>query len=345
MRLLHLHGREKNLAEFGWTDREAEWIALVCLHSGCFLRSQMCRYLQIDRRVASTLVRSIVANRFASETQLSGQPGPPHLCRISHRQIYRALGAENIRHRRAADPRLTLIRLLGLDYVLEHPTCHWLPTNHEKVHFFHSNLNIPTNLLPSRVYKGRAGHKQEFFVSKYPIAHQKNTVTFLYVDPHDLTDKPLRSWLSDHRSLLDALSHAGKRIHLVVVASDRKILTRAERILRPWSQPQKAPRDPSTHTNEVDQITCALRKGDADALKQWGGPDAAFTRMNALKRQSPASQEATVTSPIDSCSIWHSTRLASIDFSALQRVTIDSSDAELSCDRPSPDTEGGLSHI
>ena len=345
MSLLHLHGREKNLAEFGWTEREAEWIALVCLHSGCFLRSQMCRYLQIDRRAASRLVRSIVANGFAVETHLIGHPGRRRLCRISHRQIYRALGVEHIRHRRAADPRLTLIRLLGLDYVLEHPTYHWLPANHEKVHFFHSKLNVPTDLLPSRVYKGRAGHKQEFFVSKYPIAHDKTTVTFLYIDPHDLTDKPLRSWLSDHRSLLDALSHAGKRIRVVVVASDRKILTRAERILRPFSQSQKALRDPSTHANEVDQITRALQKGDAATLKQWGGPNAAFTRMNALKRQSPASQEATVASPIDSCSIWHSTRLAGIDFSALERVTIDPSGAELSCDKLSPNTEGGLSHI
>ena len=32
----HLRGREQALAPLGWTGREAEWIALVCLHSGVF---------------------------------------------------------------------------------------------------------------------------------------------------------------------------------------------------------------------------------------------------------------------------------------------------------------------
>jgi len=345
MSLVHLHGREKNLAEFGWTEREAEWIALVCLHSGCFLRSQMCRYLQIDRREASTLVRSIVANGFAVETKLPGHQGPPHLCRISNRQIYRALGAEHIRYRRAVDARLTLTRVLGLDYIVEHPAYHWLPTEQDKVYFFHSKLRISTDHLPSRVYKGTAGQQQRFFVSKYPIAHEKNTVTFLYIDPSDLTDKPLRSWLSDHRQLFDILRHAGKRIRVVVVASDRKILTRAERILRPWSKTQPASREASPRTDELHRLTQAYRNGDLDALKQWGGANAAFARMNELKRQSPASQEGGVTSQIDSCSIWHSTRLTGIDFSGLTWPRNDSSGTKKSCDRPSPDTEGGLSHI
>ena len=31
-----LQRREKALEPFGWKGREAEWIALVCLHSGVF---------------------------------------------------------------------------------------------------------------------------------------------------------------------------------------------------------------------------------------------------------------------------------------------------------------------
>ena len=40
----HLRGREKALEPLGWTGREAEWIALVCLHSGIFTRAQFCFY-------------------------------------------------------------------------------------------------------------------------------------------------------------------------------------------------------------------------------------------------------------------------------------------------------------
>ena len=42
----HLKGREQALASLGWTGREAEWIALVCLHSGVFTRAQFCHYFE-----------------------------------------------------------------------------------------------------------------------------------------------------------------------------------------------------------------------------------------------------------------------------------------------------------
>ena len=35
----HLRGRESALEPFGWTGRQAEWIALACLHSGVFTRA------------------------------------------------------------------------------------------------------------------------------------------------------------------------------------------------------------------------------------------------------------------------------------------------------------------
>ena len=36
----HLRGRDRKLELLGWTGREAEWIALVCLHSGVFTRGR-----------------------------------------------------------------------------------------------------------------------------------------------------------------------------------------------------------------------------------------------------------------------------------------------------------------
>ena len=51
----HLKGRERALASLGWTGREAEWIALVCLHSGVFTRAQFCRYFDADRKRRTVL--------------------------------------------------------------------------------------------------------------------------------------------------------------------------------------------------------------------------------------------------------------------------------------------------
>ena len=40
----HLRERDRKLEPLGWTGQEAEWIALVCLHSGVFIRGQFCDY-------------------------------------------------------------------------------------------------------------------------------------------------------------------------------------------------------------------------------------------------------------------------------------------------------------
>ena len=66
-------------------------------------------------------------------------------------------------------------------------------------------------------------------------------------------------------------------------------------------------------------------KRDLHALQQWGGADAAFARMVELKRQLSPKEEATVTvTPrIDNHSLWHSIRLAGIDFESLNWDQID----------------------
>ena len=65
----HLRQREKALEQFGWTGREAEWIALVCLHSGVFTRAQFCHYFDTDRKRALRFVKASVARRQAVESE------------------------------------------------------------------------------------------------------------------------------------------------------------------------------------------------------------------------------------------------------------------------------------
>ena len=42
--IAHIAGCESALESFGWTGRKAEWIALACLHSDVFIRSQWSRF-------------------------------------------------------------------------------------------------------------------------------------------------------------------------------------------------------------------------------------------------------------------------------------------------------------
>ena len=58
----HLRGRDRKLEPLGWTGQDAEWIALVCLHSGVFTRAQFCHYFDTtsgSERSASRRFRGV----------------------------------------------------------------------------------------------------------------------------------------------------------------------------------------------------------------------------------------------------------------------------------------------
>ena len=58
--IAHLRGRDRKLELHGWTGQEAEWIALVCLHSGVFTRAQFCQYFDTDRKRALRFVKPLI---------------------------------------------------------------------------------------------------------------------------------------------------------------------------------------------------------------------------------------------------------------------------------------------
>ena len=155
----HLQGRENFLEPLGWTGRKTEWIALACLHGGgLFTQAQFCFHIRMNRWQALRFVQALVAKRSAAEDSLQEW----NVCRIFSRRIYRALGTEDIRHRRVASAEILLRRLLALDYVLEHPGLPWLPTEPEKVRAFEP-LGIERRHLRLLVYRGAVGARR-FFV-------------------------------------------------------------------------------------------------------------------------------------------------------------------------------------
>ena len=79
--IAHLRGREAALEPLGWTGRQAEWIALVCLHSGMFTRTQLSAHLGLDRWKALRFVRAMSDQRLADEEMLGGLRPPERRCR------------------------------------------------------------------------------------------------------------------------------------------------------------------------------------------------------------------------------------------------------------------------
>ena len=304
----HLRGRERKLEPLGWTGREAEWIALVCLHSGVFTRAQFCHYFGVWRSSAQRFVEALVDRRAAVESEGLVLNGGGKTCRISGKPIYRVLGVENIRHRRKGRAGVVMRRLLSLDFVLEHPGMNWLPAEPEKVTFF-EGLGLSLRLIPRRIYYGAVGAQKRYFALKLPIAAGPETVTFAYVDPGHPTDRELHSWGAAHGPLWDALRKKGRQVRVIGIAAENETVDRTDRVLRVWAA--TAPKETGegrTLRQEIKRIDTALRTNDQTVLAEYGGFNAAMKKGAQLE----SLPEARVTEgvSIDDYGTWRATRFA-----------------------------------
>ena len=304
----HLRGREQALGPLGWTGRKAEWIALVCLHSGVFTRAQFCDYFETDRKQALRLVRALVARREAVESDHVTFNGGGKTCRISGKAIYRALGVENIRHRRKANRSLVMRRLLSFDFVLEHPGMNWLPTEGEKVEFI-EGLGVRSSLIPRRIYYGAVRAQKRYFALKLPVAGGDKTVTFAYVDPGHATAVELHSWGAAHGPLWDAIRAKGRRVEVIAIGAELDAVLRADRVLQLWAaaEPGKVATG-LTVKQEISAIDKAIDNRDIEFLAQYGGMGEAGKRYMALQ-QLPEAELAEGVS-IDGYSTYRATRFA-----------------------------------
>ncbi len=307
----HLRGRDRKLEPLGWTGQEAEWIALVCLHSGVFTRAQFCHYFDARRNRALRFVQTLVERRQAIEGEWPLMNGGGKTCRISSKPIYRALGVENIRHRRKASKPVVIRRLLSLDFVLEHPGMNWLPTEPEKVEFF-EKLGLPRRLIPRRIYYGVVGNQKRYFALKLPLAVDPETVTFAYVDPGHSTDSELCSWGAAHGPLWDALRKKGQQVRVIGIAVQNVNVDRAARLLQAWAAADPGtPDEGLTAKQEIKAIDDAMTAKDKNFLAGYGGFGRALQRLAALQRLPEAKLTEGVS--IDDYSTWRAVRFADPD--------------------------------
>ena len=308
--IAHLKGREKALEAFGWQGRKAEWIALVCLHSGVFTRAQWARFMDAHPEQVRRGVHALIAERLASEETEPGVAGMGRVCRIFARPVYRALGAEHIRHRRGASAEVLLRRLLSLDYVIEHSDLPWLPTEQEKVSAFEA-LGIERSLLPVRVYRGAAGTTRRHFPAKLPVALDSARALFVYADPGHHTSTALRSWGSAHRGLWRALRGLGRSVEVVAVARTARELERARRVTRGWAETGGRAEPDAGTAEELVRIERAILQGAVHILEEFGGLQAALKRSVALERQA---RRRGGRGSIDRGAAWRTERLARVRF-------------------------------
>ena len=323
---LTLEQRAAPLAALGWSAREAEWIALVALHSGVFTRSQYGAYFNDPHReMARLFVRALIEKKAGAEDERAMFPGGARAVHITHKSIYRALGIENVKHRRGAKETNTQVlmrRLLSLDYLIARPTLGWLPTEEEKVRQFEA-LGISRATLPYRKYGATDKAQPRYFALKLPIAVDEQAATFVYVDPGQRTDSELRAWGGAHMPLWAALRARTFAVQVVAVGMGAEAAQRAVPVLKYWTQdgdgtaapeptgPTKA--DPEIR-QELARIEFAFTTGDPATISALGGLDKATGRLIEIRAMPDGTPtRTTARGAVDRYATWNTTRLISPD--------------------------------
>ena len=304
----HLRGRDRKLEPLGWTGAGAEWIALVCLHSGVFMRGQFCDYFGTSRQEAQRFVKALVDRREAVENPHITFSGGTKPCRISSTAIYQALGVKKIRKRPSATKTVLMRQLLSLDFVLKHSSINWLPAEPEKVEFF-EKLGVPLRLLPRRIYCGVVGGHKRYFALKMPLAVEPEIITFVYVDPGHQTHTELYSWGAAHGPLWDALREKGRRVRVIGIAVENAILDRTNRVLEKWAAAEPgATHEGPTPNQEIKAIREAMKLDDWTFFERYGGRGPAMSRCVDLMNLPEANVREGVS--IDQCWTWRAVRFA-----------------------------------
>ena len=238
------------------------------------------------RITASRFVKALIEQRAAVETDVIVFNGGGKTCRISGKGIYRALGVENIRHRRKANRSVVIRRLLSLDFVLEHPGLNWLPTEGEKVEFI-EGLGVHSNLIPRRIYYGAVGAQKRYFALKLPVAGGDDTVTFAYVDPGRENTAELNTWGAAHGPLWDAIRAKGRRVEVIAIGAELDMVLRSDRVLQLWAaaEPGKVI-EGLTVKQEISAISDAIDNRDMEFLAQYGGMGEAGKTVHGITKTS-----------------------------------------------------------
>ena len=239
------------IAALGWPDREAEWIALVALHTGVFLRSQTAVCFGESggsgRKWTWRFTSALFEKQQASEDNRAIFPGGARAVLLTVKTFYRVLDIPNVRHRRGkgATDAVLLRRLLSLDYLIERPSLTWLATEDDKVQSFEA-LGISRATLPCRHY-GKPDQPQvpRYFDLKMPVAVDPPTATFVYVDAGQTSDSELRSWGQAHMPLWVALRRRTFAVHVVAVGLTADVADRAGPVLTHWTKDAADPAPPA----------------------------------------------------------------------------------------------------
>ena len=305
LQIPHLAGREEPFRDLGFSPTDATWLALVCLHSGVFTRRQFTEHHRCSTRTTHSFVHRLVAGGLAHEHSLPGNATGLRYTRVHGRGLYRALGLENVRHRRAAEEIVLFRRLLSLEYVLRQPSLPWLATEAEKVlHFGRGGFRLAQ--LPRRFHGPAHRRTRRFFPLGLPVAADDRAARFVYADPGRETNRELRRWADEHRALWTHLRESGVTVHVAVITRTAAAQRRYSRLFAAWLDAPSAqplsPEERETLAAADADLDVALATGNPRPLERWGGLNPCRRLVISLRRRADPVAAGV---PIDGYSTHH----------------------------------------
>ena len=191
----------------GYTPRQAQFLVLVALHGGHFLRRQYVAFTGTPHGQAAV---RFLAHAMARE-HLRALPYGRHgqVFHLYARPFYAAIGEEDNRNRRPGEWDAVIRKLMTLDFVLANPTARFWATEEDKVELLRERV-IPVDVWPHRVYAPRhpGGRRTiRYFVDKMPWYQvgDEPRVWIAYVDA-ERTLQGFETFLGQYRALLASLS-------------------------------------------------------------------------------------------------------------------------------------------
>ena len=217
------------LGSFGYTEDEARFLYLVATHSGYFTCQQFVRFINGKPGKRSlTFVRKLVEQGHASARPCLRNGKVYHLFA---RNLYEAIGKDNVRFRRKHSTEYIRTRLAALDFILGRLECTFLESEVEKVQFFTEQLGIDKKYLPAKRYAGavRERFTDRYFVDKFPMFFASNPPSLpvacvSFVDPGLESLASFETHLQAYLPLFFQLSHVS--FHYIAARNTHEIKAR-----------------------------------------------------------------------------------------------------------------------
>ena len=128
--------REESLAAFGFTERQARFLAHVLVHSGVFVERQYCSFAGIVHGQKSTdFINLLVQRRYATPIAI-GRLHRGRMFHVHYKPLWAAICEPDSRFRKPAAPGRMIERVMILDGVLENDDFVWLGTAVDKRQHF-----------------------------------------------------------------------------------------------------------------------------------------------------------------------------------------------------------------